>query len=343
MSGFNRDRLDELPSEYATVIADFEEFKRDTGKGDASVDTYLNRVTEFFEWLVDNANQPSVSEIDNAHTARFNRWAKATHARSTYRHRIITLNHMFEVLDSLDHNIWTKPVESVPDSQEVRDSHKHGRELDVSDVSQFILSVRNPLWHAFFLTLIKTLCRNQEATNILLSEVHINDPDIYQLYDDLDITLHPAVSHSPDSIYIPSDRAGNKRKSDTRIPIDPELKSALIQWLTVRPTTKQSISDPQTLFVSLGDNWGQPVAPSTVSMKFGALAPESWRPEEDPFTPHNFRHWTNRQLRGNIPDHCLSYLRGDAPDILDHYDDLLAEYQEDVREPYLRHIPSLYF
>ncbi|MFC7251209.1 tyrosine-type recombinase/integrase [Halomicroarcula sp. GCM10025324] len=342
MTGFNRERLDTLPQEYVDLIREFETYKNDTGKQSGTVQTYLVRVTDFFEWLVNHGNTPPVDDLNDRHAIRYTRWAESHYSAATYRSRIITTKNMFEVVETLNGSIWKRPEAGLPDSQEVRDSNKHGREIDITDMSKFFMSIRDPLWHAFFLTLLKLLVRNGEATNIRLSEVHIDDPDIYQLYDDLDITYCSTVANSPDSIYIPSDREGNKRRSSTRIPIDSELKAALIRWLAVRPTTEASLSDPQTLFVSLGDNWGQPLSPSSVGIAFAELAPESWRSGDDPFTPHNFRHWSNRKLRGKITDDLLSYLRGDAEDMLAHYDDLIAEYDERVRKPYVRHIPSIY-
>lgn len=342
MSGFDRSRLDDLPAHYLEVIENYEKFKRDTNSSDGTVPTVLNRVTSFFEWLVTNFEAPPIDEIDANHATRFDKHLQIKYSDSTHRQRIITLNSMYTVIDYLDNDIWTKPIAGLPDSEEVRNNRKHSGGLDISDMAEFFLSLRDPLWHAFFLFLLKTLARNQEATNVRLAEVHISDPMVTQLYNDLDITLHSAVANHPDTIFIPSTRDGNKRKSSSRIPIDSELKAALIRWLAVRPNTESSVSEPRPLFVSLGDNWGKAQSHSMVSHEFDSCAPESWRTGNDPFVPHDFRHWTNRKLRGGITDHCLSYLRGDSPDMLDHYDDLIAEYERRVRQPYLRNIPSVY-
>jgi len=343
MTGVNLNRVDELPDSYTEVIEDFAEFKQSTGKDTETVDTYLNRVTCFFEWLTRTTDSPpEPEEITMEHTKQYNNWAASEYASATYRHRIITLNDMFNVVSKLDASIWDRPVASVPNSQEVRDSQTLGRGLDDSDLSEFLLSIKHPQWHAFFLLLAKSMLRVQEARNIRLSEVHISDPEIDQLYDDLDISHHSKVAHSPDSIYIPADREGNKRKTATRIPIDDELKAALIRWLTVRPVTEESIVAPKTLFVSLGDNWGEPLPTQTVNQEWNDYVPESWRPDDNPMTPHDLRHWTNRKLRPVLQEACLAYLRGDSPDIRDHYDNILSEYEERVRTPYLRHVPKFY-
>ncbi|MFC7028619.1 hypothetical protein ACFQH8_16720 [Halomicroarcula sp. GCM10025710] len=156
MTGFNRERLDTLPQEYVDLIREFETYKNDTGKQSGTVQTYLVRVTDFFEWLVNHGNTPPVDDLNDRHAIRYTRWAESHYSAATYRSRIITTKNMFEVVETLNGSIWKRPEAGLPDSQEVRDSNKHGREIDITDMSKFFMSIRDPLWHAFFLTLLSS-------------------------------------------------------------------------------------------------------------------------------------------------------------------------------------------
>jgi len=87
--------------------------------------------------------------------------------------------------------------------------------------------------------LVKTGVRISEACNLDWEEVNINHP----VADDLLPEPRFELSDHPDSIYIACDKteetydtdsSGNKRKVDTRIPIDDELKRLLLWYALVR-------------------------------------------------------------------------------------------------------------
>ena len=104
--------------------------------------------------------------------------------------------------------------------------------------------------------------RTGELINEDLCCVHIDHPIFYELVEKHDVTLHNKVRHRPDTIFVYGNfnkgdekngekrKAANKRKQDkgSVLPLDSETKTALIDWLLVRPSTSHIEDGPHPLF-----------------------------------------------------------------------------------------------
>jgi integrase len=129
---------------------------------------------------------------------------------------------------------------------------------------------------------------------------------------------------------------------DTVIPIDEELRAALIEWLAIRPDA-QSQAEP--LFLSTERNWGQRLTGTDVHHLVTArTAEQGWYEAGagagENVTPHYFRHFFTTHLRDRTGDRgIVKYLRGDvATDIIDTY---THNWGDRVREVYETNIYSL--
>jgi integrase len=193
-----------------------------------------------------------------------------------------------------------------------------------------------------------------ELLNIDLRCVHVGDGEgnthpVYQdILDTYDVRLKPEVRNKPDSIFIYKKfnagtemegevrGCGNKRKDDdgSVIPIDDELKTALLEYLLTRnpPLTHYDQGTAIPLFTK-PSNQGplDRLTYNTILTEFGtrgdgedgALAEFGWYEQgadtEDNVFMHYFRHYFTDNMkhnhgvyRGWMPTGVIAYIRGDV-------------------------------
>ncbi|MDX1747314.1 MAG: site-specific integrase, partial [Halobacteriales archaeon] len=189
-----------------------------------------------------------------------------------------------------------------------------------------------PLERAVVVTLLKTGMRVGELCNLDLRDVFLDDRAVNREYE---VDRRVPLETRPDTLYVAADigrgdtvngeerTASNKRKRETLIPIDGDLKRSLRRYLAIRP---DAVSEAEPLFVSTGDRWGYRLKPEWVRAfvtdhasqvgwyRAGGGAAEN-------VTPHYFRHFFTTHLRDRTGDRgIVKYLRGDvAEDIIDTY------------------------
>jgi site-specific recombinase XerD len=245
-------------------------------------------------------------------------------------------NPMVLVMDEMDESIDTDPAR---------------REVDVPTMRTFVRGIEHPLDRALVVTLLKTGVRVGELCNLDLRDLHIDDPEVERAYE---TRPRAHIETRPDSLFVPSDpsrghvyngeerTASNKRKRDTVIPVDAELRRTLKRWLAVRPDTE---GPAQPLFVSTRDRWGDRLTPRMVRATVTDHASEmGWHRQggdaEENVTPHYFRHFFTTHLRDRTGDRgVVKYLRGDvARDVIDTY---THNWGDRVREVYEANVYSL--
>jgi integrase len=354
VASFDYDRLDDLHDDYVDAIEQFETDKLRTVKQN-TVETYLNRVTKFAEFLRDHYDgHVALSEIDeDEHCFPFKHWCDEELAKTQMRSTIITCRDLYKILErhdrfNLDPSEWALVVDSLPSSNECRDRTQSSDDVTPRDVGTALLQVRHPVYHAYFMLFFKLLVRIGEVANIKLKHVNLQDPDFQRIYRDLGVSIHEDIRHKPDTILIKGgDVPGTKRDIDTILPVDAETKTALLRALAVRPTTPASLQEGERYFFTQHSaNYGLQMTTSGVDYAFRKYFVEPNEHIPAAMTPHDGRHWGGRQFRA-APDHnevLYAYLRGDNDgDIRDHYDNLLADYENRVRSRYHKYMPSLFF
>jgi len=340
-------RFDPLPNSYETLIKEFETKKQRRGNTESSTVNYVTHLLFFCEWLDKKDGFIPLDKFTVELADEYNAHARDQYADNRYRHNIVTLRDFYHTMGLSDGptdattDPWEGIYQSLPSAKDLRDRHSASGGLDTGDVASALLDITHPMWHSLGVFWFKTMVRKSEAINVLLREVHIQDPSVQSMYDNLGINLHSKVVDRPDTIYIPEDRVGNKRKSETVIPIDAELKAALIRYLSVRPPVYPDDGHGH-LWVSVNDNYGQALSPQTIFHHWDKRVPDHWRDRDEPVRIHDARHWAERKLRPNLSRTLLRYLRGDSPNTLDEYDDIVAEYDRRIRRSYLQAVPKFY-
>ncbi len=279
------------------------------------------------------------------HTLRGNHAESTIATYASYLHRFYT--YMTQV-GAFDSNPMALVVEEMHESI---DKDPMRREISVMSMREFVAGITHPLERAVVLTLLKTGMRVGEVSNLDLRDVNLADEEIRRTYT---LGKRPQLDGRPDSIFVATDAvrgqvvneeertASNKRKRETIVPVDDELRGALICWLAIRPDV-QSPAEP--LFVSTSGDWGTRLTPKMVRNIVERHARDwGWYRTgggaEENVTPHYFRHFFTTHLRDRTGDRgIVKYLRGDvASDIIDTY---THNWGDRVREVYEANIYSL--
>jgi integrase len=222
------------------------------------------------------------------------------------------------------------------------------RDITVDAMAEFVQEIGHPLAKAVILLLLKTGIRAGEACNLDLRDVHLAESPVPTG------PVRPRLENRPNSLFVSSEPAqgtqvngefremSNKRKRDTVIPIDSELRSVLVAWLAIRPDTP-SAADP--LFLHTQRNWGTRLTGNDIHhLVTSRAANRGWYEPGagagSNVTPHYFRHFFTTHLRDRTGDRgIVKYLRGDvATDVIDTY---THNWGDRVREVYEANIYSL--
>ncbi len=267
----------------------------------------------------------------------------ATYA--SYLHRFYA--YMTQV-DEFDSNPMTLVMEELDETIEKNPAR---RDISLPAMRSFVAGIKHPLDRAVVVTLLKTGIRVGELCNLDLRDITLADREVQATYSlggrgqlerhENTLFIDPGISRG--QVVNGEERsASNKRKRETRIPIDPELAQELKRWLAIRPDTR---STAEPLFVSTSGAWGDRLTPE---MARGIVSEHAsrmgWYREgggaTENVTPHYFRHFFTTHLRDRTGDRgVVKYLRGDvADDIIDTY---THNWGDRVREVYLQNIYSI--
>ncbi len=276
---------------------------------------------------------------------------RTTHSESTVATYGSYLNRFYSYLERVGHadeNPMTVVLEEMNESIE---SNPTRRDISLPEMRSFVADIHHPLHRAIVLTLLKTGIRAGELCNLDLIDINL---------DHEASTWQPRahIAGRSDSMFVSAEhsygresggerrQASNKRKRETVIPIDGELKDVLVRWLAVRPDTPETnagVTEP--LFLGTADRWGTRLTPNIVHhIVEGYARSAGWYRTgggaSENVTPHYFRHFFTTHLRDRTGDRgIVQYLRGDvASDVIDTY---THNWGDRVRETYLEHIYTM--
>lgn len=182
---------------------------------------------------------------------------------STVAGRLGYLNQFYSKLDSnyaIAGNPVTEPLADFRDNYGTDADRPH---IPFPRMQAFLNWLTHPFSRAFWLAGLKHGTRSSEVINYDLRCLHIDHPIFWEIIDEHGVTLDPRIRDKPDTILvyqefnegdeIPNedtpgpetegeirDKArGNKRKEEggSVLPLDSEFKTALIEYLLVRPPT----------------------------------------------------------------------------------------------------------
>ena len=313
------------------------------GRNVRTVSAY-ERVLRWFESYLQDEYNKSPTDAGYRDCMAFIHELRAEYAESTVASYASYLNRFYSYLVRVGRHS-ENPMELVlEEMNESIETNPARRDISLPEMAEFVSSIHHPLHSAVVLTLVKTGIRSGELCNLDLSDIHLDHANCW--WDP-----RAQIFEKPDSIYVSADHefgaksggvirsASNKRKRDTTIPIDQELKTALLRWLSIRPDVA---SPAEPLFVGTVDSWGERITIDIVHHLVERYArPFGWYRTGggavENVTPHYFRHFFTTHLRDRTGDRgIVKYLRGDvADDVIETY---THDWNDRVREIYLANI-----
>lgn len=248
---------------------------------------------------------------------------------SHYQHNIVGEIQKFYdyCLDRGVSNIDGNPIKVVRENQSPLESPKDRdpHMISVEEMKKYISSFEHPLYLGITTCLAKTTRRVGAVLNLDLYDVNISHPAC-------DWDVHPDIRHNTNYLYIPSEptegevfrgeerSAGNKTESDRIVPIDDELRNAIIWYLLVRPGSTDKYSPLWK------NSFNNRLKYGTLYNRITAKSKEldHWYGAHDPHNvgPHYFRHWSTTTLRDRSTGDTglVDYIRGDkGQDMKDRY------------------------
>ncbi len=316
------------------------------GRNERTVSAYRRVLIKYRDFL-DERFEKSPTDAGYRDCMAFIHELRTNYAESTIASYASYLNRFYSYLVRIGHHDENPMDLVLEEMNESIESNPSRRDISVNEMREFIRTVRHPLHNALILMLLKTGIRSGELCNLDLIDLNIQHKVQSWM-------PRPQINEKTDSLYVSAEhnhgresngeirRASNKRKRETIIPVDTELKNALIQWLAIRPDT-QSVHDP--LFVGTVERWGQRLTVNVVHHIVEQCAKEyGWYRAgggaSENVTPHYFRHFFTTHLRDRTGDRgIVKYLRGDvASDVIDTY---THDWNDRVRITYLNNIYSL--
>lgn len=339
--------------------------KRRYGKEKRYVDTIETVLREYEAFLYVQFEE-HVCNIDDTHIAEFNDYLRSSdryytitdpnsdefkqidlsdRTRHDYLRELVGFyNWLVDDEGVLSQNPAKKALNDLPESE--FDLSPPGRpHIEVVEMRDFLQWLPSPLHRAVSLFMLKTGARLGEMVNVDLCCLNLSHPLYEVLLDKRGIALHSAVDSHSDAVYFDGGfqsgakvrgeprREGSKRQRDsgTVVPVDRELKTALLEYLLTRRTAYHHSPQARPLFLNLqegGDNdrltqqttYGLLTKNGSVT---GALYDYGWWDHglstEEKVTPHYFRHYFTHNHRHNqgvhrgyMPEGVIAYVRGDA-------------------------------
>ncbi|MFC6953615.1 tyrosine-type recombinase/integrase [Halorubellus litoreus] len=338
------------------LVDHYLEDQRFHGKAERTRASYERVLRDFEAFLADPERGPggrstTPDAVDRRECMAWVHALRDTHAPSTvasyasYVHRFYA--YMTQV-GELDENPMALVVEEM---DEAIDPDPTRRDVSLDEMRAFVATVTHPLERAVIVTLLKTGMRVGECCNLDLRDLQLPDSTARAAFD-VDQRVH--LDGRGPSLYVSSEPSrgavvngeeryeSNKRKRDTVVPVDDELRTVLEAWLAVRPDAR---SDAEPLFVDTSEEWGERLRASGVRSFVTRHARDAgWYRTgggaSENVTPHYFRHFFTTHLRDRTGDRgVVKYLRGDvASDVIDTY---THDWGSRIADVYDQHIYSI--
>jgi len=233
-------------------------------------------------------------------------------------------------------------------------------EIPMADMKKAVQETKHYERRTLVTVFLKTGLRQGEVVNLDLRDINLD----HEFSDRLLPVPRHEIREDPDTLYIDATInegdvvngrkrvSTNKRKRSTKIPIDNELKSVLIQWLMARPPT---ICPADPLFVRInGPHSGDRHSDDSIKFTLRRWAKkqgwyEKGAGERNNVTAQFFRHFFTTHMRrrvdseeigGNEAKYFVKGIRGDTgDDVIDTYTQNWGNY---VRNAYKSNIYKLY-
>lgn len=335
--GFEKTDADPFDVFRTEVLSEKEE-----SMSDATLEAYDRTIRFWREFMDQEDRHPACP--NKTHIKRFVAYLRdeRENAAGTIQNRLMYLNNVYEYWQTdsaFPHPTTYNPIDSARDTLDFDDDDKPMPRLSVDEVRDHVADITHIRDRAIVLMQLKLGLRVTELCNIKFSEMHIANQDVLEHYDEMGSA--PRLTYE-NAVYIPADRPGNKSEVPRILPLDDELRAALVRYLLIRPDN----GEPWVFLTQTqrGQMQKQDINPIWKD----AFQPEYAETEyHRGITSHFGRHFfTNfwRFEQGLEPE-LVKYMRGDkledAFEEADSMSDYLHPQYEDIEDTYRENVFKL--
>lgn len=266
-------------------------------------------------------------------------------AASTIKNRLMYLNNVYKYWQddaAFPHPTDYNPFDLAKDAVNLQgEKPKEPPRLTVAELRDEIADITHIRDRALVLIQLKLGLRATEVCNIKLSELHLANPDLQDHYDELGSSTK--LQGRENVIYIPHDRDGNKSRRPRLLPLDDELRAALVRYLLIRPDTGGS-------WLFLSKNARTQLRKNDINKVWKAAFHPEYAETDDyrAVTSHFGRHYftTYWRVEKDLNREKIKYMRGDTAgsstiENRGAIDEYIHTYFEDIEDTYREEIYKL--
>lgn len=259
-------------------------------------------------------------------------------AVGTIKNRLMYLNAAYQYWQedaAFPHPQDYNPIDLAKASVDLTDDGpKEPPRLTVDELREEITDITHIRDRLIVLMQLKLGLRASEVCNIKLSEIHISNRDVQDHYEQMGTAR--AMQGRENAVYIPHDRENNKSRRPRMLPLDDELRHALLQYLLIRPDN----GEPWLILAKT--THGQIENQGVNAIWKDAFHPEYDETEEyRAITSHFGRHFftTYWRVHEDLNRELIKYMRGDTAgsatmEDMGAIDEYIHTYYEDIEEIY---------
>lgn len=317
----NKDLSDSAVGEYQRTFREWRGFMQEQGRHPACPNE--THVEGFIQYLRDERGN----------------------AAGTIKNRLMYLNAAYQYWQedaAFPHPQDYNPIDLAKAAVDLSDDGpKEPPRLTVDELREKIGKITHIRDRAIVLLQLKLGLRATEVCNIKLSEVTLSNSDVQDHYSELGGVT--PLENRENAVYIPHARDGNKSRRPRMLPLDDELRHALLQYLLIRPDN----SEPW-LFLSKNQRV------QLRKQNINELWKEAFHPEYEEtedhraVTSHFGRHrfTTYWRVEQDMNRELLKYMRGDTAGTASledrgAIDEYIHTYYEDIEPVYREQIYKL--
>lgn len=263
-------------------------------------------------------------------------------AAGTIKNRLMYLNAAYQYWQedaAFPHPQDYNPIDLAKETVDLTDDGpKEPPRLTVDELRPKLEDITHIRDRAIVLMQLKLGLRATELCNIKLSEIHIANRDVREHYDKMG-SVRPLQGRE-NAVYIPHDRDGNKSRRPRMLPLDDELRRALLRYLLIRPDNGEP-------WLFLSKNRRRQIGKQNVNEVWkSAFHPEYAETDEHrAVTSHFGRHrfTTYWRVEQDLNRELIKYMRGDTAGSASieergAIDEYIHTYYEDIEPIYREQI-----
>ena len=240
----NLDPLAEYESTFEQVEADpFALYLADVieprGLAENTYNRYRRTFQQWREFMTDQDRHPACP--NERYVKGFVRWRREEFDNhpDTIKKKLGILNGAYQFWQNdpgLPHPQDYNPIETGREKVDLQSPDpKEPPRLTVDDLREKVGKINHIRDRAIVAVQLKLGLRATEVCNIKLADFDIQNSELRRHYPDLG--SHPQLEGRENAIYVPSrnERDGNKSHRPRVLPLDDEVRRALLQYLLMRP------------------------------------------------------------------------------------------------------------